>query len=275
MLYRVILFCFLSLLTCGFARAGSGGFSFRYADGLIWVDVRSGASGKTLHFLLDSGAGSTIIDSDCARRLNLDLGRSETVQSVVGRTKAWRVRNLDLTLNGHPLPGSALVVDLRAFERTLGKRIDGLIGIDFFEKRAVQLNYRSGRARIFERCAIPSGAIVVPLRSRNSILCAKLDLNDVRSQWMRVDTGCSEALHWSGNPARRAGSDRNTTVALKRGSVSFRDVTVQWEGRELATVRAGLHTRPFFKGEDGLLGNGLLSHFCVTIDARNRRLILE
>jgi hypothetical protein len=250
-------------------------FPFRFSQGLVWLDVRSEATGETFQFLLDSGAGATILDTRCARRLNLDRGRSETVQSVMGRTKGWSVRDTALTVGGCPLPDSALVVNLNAVERTLGTRLDGLIGIDFFEEHAVQLDYRTGRARIFDRYVPQSRAIVIPLRSRNSILCAKLDLNDVRSQWLRVDTGCSEAVHWAGKSAQRIRNRTNTTVALKSGSVSFHDVTVLWEGKRLGTVRAGLHANRFFEGENGLLGNGLLSRYRVTIDARNRRLILE
>jgi hypothetical protein len=274
-MYRILLLLFLFPLSSTLAHGRNNGIHFRYVDNLVWVDVRSEATAKTFHFLLDSGAGATILDTECARQLKLKLGRPETVQSVVGRTRAWKVRHVNLIAGNIPLPSSALVVNLSTVERTVGKRIDGLIGIDFFERRAVQLDYRRGQLRVFDHYAPRAGATVIPLRSRNSILCAKLKLNDIRSQWLRVDTGCSEALHWAGESARRARGNRNTTVALTRGKVSFQRVSVQCAGKELGVVRAGLHRNAFFKGEDGLLGNGLLSRYRVTIDARRRRLILE
>ncbi len=272
---RAWLFIALFLLTCPFSRVSGGDFRFRFVDNLVWVDVHSKAPGKTFHFLLDSGAGVTFVDSDCARQLGLKLGRPEIVQSVQGRTKGWKVRNLNLTVGDNPLPKTALVVDLSAVGRVLGKRIDGLIGIDFFDKRAVQLDYRAGRARIFDRYTPENGATVIPLQHRNSILCARLELNNVRSQWLRIDTGCSEALHWAGKSARRSRSSRSTTVALNPSKVSFREVAIKWGGRELGVVRAGLHRNEFFRGEDGLLGNGFFSRYRATIDARKRRLILE
>ncbi len=275
MCFRTSLVAFLFLLTCPLSNASDNEFPFRFVDDLVWVDVHSKTTGKTFHFLLDSGAGATFIDSGCARQLNVKLGRQETVQSVAGRTKAWKVRDLNLYVGDFPLPGSALVVNLSVVGRTLGKRVDGLIGIDFFNKHAVQLDYRAGRARVFDRYTPKVGATVISLRSRNSILCAKLDLNNVRSQWLRIDTGCSAALHWAGKSAQRARASRNTTVALKPGRVSFRDVSVQWAGKELGVVRAGLHRNELFRGEDGLLGNGFLSRFRVTVDARERRLVLE
>jgi hypothetical protein len=36
-----------------------------------------------------------------------------------------------------------------------------------------------------------------------------------------------------------------------------------------------LHTRPFFDGEAGLLGNALLSRFIVTLDWQRKSLVLE
>jgi hypothetical protein len=53
----------------------------------------------------------------------------------------------------------------------------------------------------------------------------------------------------------------NTWVRI--GSDSFHDIT------------AGVHTKEIFPGEDGLVGNGLLSKFCLTIDERRSRVVLE
>ena len=274
-MFRTALVFLTFILACPLSYGSDDGFRFRYVDDLVWVDVRSETTGKTFQFLLDSGAGATFVDLDCARQLNLNLGRPETVQSVLGRTRAWKVRNLNLSVGNYPLPKSALVLNLSAVGSSIGKRVDGLIGIDFFNGRAVQLDYSAGRARIFKRYIPRPGATVIPLRSRSSILCAKLELNNVRSQWLRIDTGCSEDLHWAGKSARRARWGRTTTMALKPGKVSFRDVAVKWAGKEIGVVRAGLHRNEFFGGEDGLLGNGFLSRYRVTLDARARRLILE
>jgi hypothetical protein len=40
-------------------------------------------------------------------------------------------------------------------------------------------------------------------------------------------------------------------------------------------VTTGVHTEPIFPGEAGLLGNSLLSKFCLTIDQPGKRVIFE
>jgi len=40
-------------------------------------------------------------------------------------------------------------------------------------------------------------------------------------------------------------------------------------------VTTGVHTEPIFQGEAGLLGNGLLSKFRITIDQPGNRVIFE
>jgi hypothetical protein len=42
----------------------------------------------------------------------------------------------------------------------------------------------------------------------------------------------------------------------------------------LPGIESGWHDARFFPGEDGLLGNGVLSRFTVTVDATGRRLYL-
>jgi hypothetical protein len=40
-------------------------------------------------------------------------------------------------------------------------------------------------------------------------------------------------------------------------------------------VKTGLHDSPIFAGEAGLLGNGILSHFCLTVDTAKSRIFLR
>jgi hypothetical protein len=44
---------------------------------------------------------------------------------------------------------------------------------------------------------------------------------------------------------------------------------------EVPKVKTGLHSQPMFLGESGLLGNGLLSRFTVTIDVTQGSCILS
>jgi hypothetical protein len=59
-------------------------------------------------------------------------------------------------------------------------------------------------------------------------------------------------------------------------SIPQTQTTVQIGSHEFQNVPTGLHEKPIFHGEAGLLGNGLLSRFSsITIDAKSGRLLLE
>jgi hypothetical protein len=90
---------------------------------------------------------------------------------------------------------------------------------------------------------------------------------------MRVDTGCDSALEWAAGPS--GGKRGGASIGLAQGRDRTMQAGVQLGPRGIPDVRIGLHDRPIFRGEAGLLGNGLLCAFRVTLDARARRLILE
>src|SRR5271155_3558845 len=64
---------------------------FQYRDGMIWVKVTVAGRTEPLNFLLDSGAGASVIDMATARRLGVKLGNRQTVLGVQGSGVAYRV----------------------------------------------------------------------------------------------------------------------------------------------------------------------------------------
>jgi hypothetical protein len=111
---------------------------------------------------------------------------------------------------------------------------------------------------------------MLPLAARNDALCAKVALDGGVAQWLRLDTGCTSALEWVAAPekASRRGS---ATIALNgtQGRVRRADATIG--ERRISGVEVQLHSQELFPGEAGLIGNGLLSRFTLTLDADRRR----
>jgi hypothetical protein len=91
---------------------------------------------------------------------------------------------------------------------------------------------------------------------------------------MRLDTGCDSALEWvaSGTQERQISGP---SIALSGSSVHYVDTSARLGKRCLNNIRAGIHRQRIFPGEDGLLGNALLSEFRLTIDAPGSRVIFE
>ena len=67
--------------------------------------------------------------------------------------------------------------------------------------------------------------------------------------------------------------DRHEAAAA--GSRAYIHTDVLLGSERLSAVKTGVHQQPLFSGEAGLLGNGLLSQFRVTVDAGKSRLLLD
>jgi hypothetical protein len=98
-------------------------------------------------------------------------------------------------------------------------------------------------------------------------------VNGNKPQWMRLDTGYNGALEWVATRGKCSQSNLPSVAVGARSAETIRtEVTLGSE--HFAAVNTGIHQRTIFPGEDGLVGNRLLSQFCVTIDAKDSRVLL-
>lgn len=270
-LFALFLTVWLIVATAGHAATE---IPFTFQAGMIWLKVEAGASAAPLSFLLDSGAGKTVLDLGAARRLGVKLGARETVQGVDGRCAAYGVEGLGATVGSAPVPRRMLALDLRAVSAGCGRRVDGLLGADFFHDHIVQIDFAAQRIRLLSPNEMAEGdGKALVLARRNDALCIRAGIDGGAPQWMRVDTGCSGALEWvvTGAPGHRLAE---TSVATAEGSPKAIETEVVLGDEHISAVKTGLHRRPMFAGESGLIGNELLSRFRVTVDAAGGRLLL-
>ena len=272
---RPFLFIFSALLALGAQLQASTEIPFSYSDGLLWVKVKAAGASAPLNFLLDSGAGASVLDLRAARRIGVTLGRSESVQGVDGLAVAYRVNDFDSTIGAVAVPRSLLALDLSGVSAGVSQRIDGLLGADFFRGRIVQIDYAAGKIRLLTRAELrETGCDVLPIASRNGAMCVRVGVAGQPCEWMRVDTGCSSALRWvvTGGKAKKLSA---TSLAVAGKASRELATDVQLGGSRFTGVKTGIHTRQIFAGEAGLVGNGLLSKFTVTFDGPKKHLILQ
>jgi hypothetical protein len=248
---------------------------FTFTDGFIRIQARVPQSTEPLYFLLDSGAGASVLSLRTAQRLHLPLGKTESVRGVGVSAAARHLDGISAAASGVTLSNIPLAVDLSSADGLCSKPIDGLIGVGFFKDRVVQIDYAKRVLRITS--ATPATAAVVerlPVKMMNGIMCVPVGVNDSTVRWTRLDTGCNDALHWV--IPRPAGRGNHNAVSI--GFVTDTDDTsltsVSLGKRSLPTVKTALHGSPLFPGEAGLLGNGILSQFIVTVDWPNRQVLL-
>ena len=248
---------------------------FRFTDGFICLEARVTPSGEPLNLLLDSGAGASVLSLRTARRLKCKLGPAESVRGVGSEAAAYRLNPVRAIAGGVALPAMPLAVDLSMADELCSRPIDGLIGVEFFKDRIVQIDY----ARHCLRLRGPDFAMAtgerLPIRIKNGILCVPVGVNDSQPQWTRFDTGCNDALHWVIPRPQERATRAGISIGFVTSPTDTALTTVSLGSRAMDQVKTSLHGRPLFEGEAGLLGNGLLSRFLVTVDWPNRQVILD
>jgi hypothetical protein len=173
------------------------------------------------------------------------------------------------------LPEDYLALDLSALSSACEQPLDGLLGADFLRDRIVQIDFATQTIRILESVSSETSQVVLPMDVRHCGIRVQARVNDGSPQWMRLDTGCVSALEWVTRKVKSADCGAKVAVGLTEISIPQITTTVDLGSSRFGDVPTGLHRKPIFPGESGLLGMGLLSRFqTVTIDAPSKQLIL-
>jgi hypothetical protein len=252
---------------------------FEYRDGLIWVQVQMRESPRPLNFLLDSGAGVSVINLPTLQRIGRLRGRRISVRGVSSTTTGYWPQRLTAIEGTLPLAKDFLAVDLSDLSRACKRTVDGLVGSDFFRSHVVQIDFAAKRIRLLGSTETPAPSpnrVELPLETQGAALCVPIRINNGGVQWVRLDTGCASDLHWVTRAVSPEACKPQVSVALTTLIVPVTRTTVQLGGVKFEGVPVGVHERAIFPGEAGLLGNGLLSRFrSITVDVRAARLSLE
>ncbi len=247
-----------------------------FREGLLWIKATVAQSPEPLNFLLDTGAGASVINRGTADRLGWKLRNAVNVRGVSTTLTAYRLNNIAARAGNIPLPVDYLALDLTKLSASCQEHVDGLIGADFFRGRAVQIDFQAQKLRILQSAELPALGEILPLQMRSCGMRVPISVNGHPGQWVRLDTGCASALQWV--TARVHSQDCNPKVAIGLTEISIpqTQTTVEIAGEKFENVPTGIHEHAIFAGEAGLLGNGLLSRFSsITIDTKAHRLILE
>ncbi|MEW6302872.1 MAG: aspartyl protease family protein [Verrucomicrobiota bacterium] len=241
-------------------------------EGLVWLKVSVPQQKEPLNFLLDSGAQASVVSLATARHLGLNSGLTVRVQGVSSAAEGrWPLR-LDAHTGDVRLPRRYVGVNLDELSRACLCSVDGLIGADFFRDRIVQIDYAAQKLRLLD--APPANVASVPLQTRRGALCVDLEVNGSPTRHVRVDTGCSMALHWVTPKQPAANPNQRVSVALAKLAIPTDETRVKLGEFQFGAIPTGLHTEEIFSNEGGLLGNALLEKFVVTFDAKRQRLYL-
>lgn len=180
------------------ARPAAPGAGFR--QGLIFVhaSVNGGPQGV---FLIDTGAGETVIDVRYAAATRVKLGDPMSLHGGGGFRDARQGENARLSLLGQTALVDPVVADLLPIANGMGERLDGIVGDDFLARFAVELDYRNQRVTLHSGDAVspPPGALSMRLAHTPFVVARVTQGGHSATAEFQIDTGSNTALTlWRG-----------------------------------------------------------------------------
>ena len=200
----------------------------RKVETRLTVEVRVNGRGP-YHFLVDSGADTSVVGLNIARDLQLPLGTPAILNDMTARNVVDRVKVAELTL------GPSRVVDLEVpalREQDLGGQ--GMIGIDALVRQRLMMDFEARVIKVEDARKPPRprpGEIVVIGRlNKGQLILTEVDAGGLPLQAV-VDTGSQITI---GNTALR---DKLVKRSRKDWVVGATGVTGKTIDLQLARIR--------------------------------------
>jgi len=166
---------------------------FLYTDPLPLIEAR--VNGVKGNFLIDTGAGETILDPDFAKQVGAHVGSTESGLFAGGRHSAEGLGRVDrLQLGALEIKNVPIhTLSTKAFSAAAnGQPVSGIIGTGLFFHFRTTLDYPQGRL-IFERdarAALAAKGIAVPFwLAGDHFVVARGRINQSAEHLFFVDTG--------------------------------------------------------------------------------------
>ena len=174
---------------------------FRLAGGaqpLILLPVHVNERGP-FDFILDTGAGTSLLSSDLAKQLDVKIVSSKEGQSAGGKVSVSLAKVDSFTVGETKLDDVDVgIVDLSQIGRTIGATIDGDLGYNFLKHFRVTINYRDCELRLEDPKRVESFArgaqTKVPIRLANPakpLIIVDVHANGHGPFQFAIDTGTS------------------------------------------------------------------------------------
>jgi hypothetical protein len=199
---------------------------------LVFVDVF--LDGRPGRFLLDTGAGSTIVAREFAQELGLEERGIIEARGAGGNEQAGFVAIRTLSAPGVELRDQTIVsMPLGVLEAAFGRPVDGILGYDFLSRFAVEIDYpRRSLSLVRPGTYRPRGnATRIPLTIEANIPRVPGGIAGYPMGLFIFDTGNSRAAFLHTPFLKRHGLEdtlhaRNSSVSGIGGSEYVREGTV-------------------------------------------------
>jgi hypothetical protein len=249
-------------------------------------------NGQKTTAVLDSGAGSTVMDLAYANELKLS-SQGEIAVGGIGnaRVPGKLLSDAKVSFGGYQVP-IRIAIPLRPMAVREGRRMEVIVGYEFFRSHIVQIDYPHHQLRIYEPDAkFDSSGTSVPIHLVGNLVHVTTDLTIAGTKYPMetvIDTGAGvdgglSSRFTSSHPINVPMTPKSVIGGGVGGMISgtlFRPDSLGFGGAVLA--------KPVFSMTDSaggasganssydlLLGSGILRRFTVTFDYQGHRMILK
>jgi predicted aspartyl protease len=188
-------------MTTATLSPSSSKIKFRLAGGaqpLILLPVHVNDCGP-FDFILDTGAGTSLLSSDLAKQLDIKVIGSKEGQSAGGKVSVSLAKVDSVAVGEIKLPGIDVgIVDLSRIGKTVGAKIDGDLGYNFLKNFRVTIDYRDFEIRLDDPKRVESSGrpaqTEIPIRLANPakpLILVDVHANGRGPFQFAIDTGTS------------------------------------------------------------------------------------
>jgi hypothetical protein len=249
--------------------------------------------------ILDTGAGVSSVSEQVADELKLPRKGSAKVNGNGESAARFSLgKNVTFTVGDAALLEKMIVIyNFGDFEQHEGRKVDGTLGVNFFHKYVVRIDYAAKQLSIYDPASFgySGGGTVIPLRILNGGTLAMFDAKIVPvagrpaiDAHLAVDSGTYSALRLYRPFVEKhvplgEGRDQFASIGFGVGG-EFRQVTGRVESVDIGGVKLSNPVADFStdtKGVtatasyDGTIGGDILRRFTVVLDYSRSRMILE
>ena len=268
---------------------------FRLAGGaqpLILLPIRVNGHGP-FEFILDTGAGTSLLSAELAKKLNIKIISTKEGQSAGGKISVSLAKVDSLALGEAKLDDVDVgIVDLSHIAKAIGTKIDGDVGYNFLKHFRIAIDYHDCEIRFDEPRRIErlgrSAKAEVPMRLASlakPLLLVQVHANGDGPFQFAIDTGTSTTAI-APELAQELGLEGSTVGPLTTGGAQVNVTAGTLESFQVGRARIDdlvVVVADFFSmlsqavgvRLDGIVGYNFLRNFRVVIDYPGEKLRLE
>lgn len=289
---------FILLLVCK-SKGQIATLKYIHHDSQVYIKVRLNDEADTLNFIFDSGAGSTVIDLNTAKKissLSVDTSAGINATGAGGSQKVLLISNYPIIRLGNIQLDSVplIAMDLLHLSEQFGRKIDGIIGYDLLKSFLTEINTEDSTINLYsfedKITAKYKNPLSFRLYSNIPVVECSFTLNDgaeYRGPFL-FDTGAGITAFINTPFVRANGllkksgpailhTTENLTTSSNSYDVRIRAFSIQHNNFNdliisLTDVKEGVNA---MKDITGILGNKIIFRFNILFNYRNRKIYLS